>query len=91
MGKLTFNLSGGKIAPTKVNTKIAVGGESVAANELIAETVVRNSVTAKASSRLDSLEDIVEGVGAASGMTLVYDQEQDKYILDYQDLDGGTF
>lgn len=88
MPKLFFNLDRGKITPAVANTTVALGGESITANELIAETVVR---IAPKTSRLDRLEDVVEGVGTASGMTLVYDQDEDKYILDYQDLDGGTF
>jgi hypothetical protein len=40
--------------------------------------------------RLDGLDDVVEGT-PATGSTLVYDSGTDKYIVKQLDLDGGSF
>jgi hypothetical protein len=49
------------------------------------------SGTTAALNRLDSLDDVIEGTGAANNMTLVYNSTTDKYIVQELDLDGGTF
>ena len=41
--------------------------------------------------RLDGLDDVVEGVGVANNMTLVYNSATDKYVVQELNLDGGTF
>ena len=42
------------------------------------------------STRLDQLTDVVEGT-PANNQTLVYNSQSDTYVVDYLDLDGGTF
>lgn len=41
--------------------------------------------------RLDTLDDVIEGVGVANNMTLVYNSATDKYTVQELNLDGGTF
>lgn len=41
--------------------------------------------------RLDGLQDVIEGTGAANNATLVYNSDTDKYEVQQLNLDGGTF
>lgn len=41
--------------------------------------------------RLDTLQDVIEGSGAANNATLVYNSDSDKYEVQQLNLDGGTF
>ena len=50
-----------------------------------------NGSTFVPSNRLDSLDDVVEGVAVANNMTLVYNSATDKYTVQELNLDGGTF
>lgn len=47
--------------------------------------------TAAVLNRLDSLDDVVEGMEVANNMTLVYNSATDKYTVQELNLDGGTF
>ena len=46
--------------------------------------------TVGTNTRLDGLDDVVEG-SPSTGSTLVYDSGIDKYIVKQLDLDGGSF
>lgn len=53
---------------------------------------LRNDALSASTRRIDALLDVVaDGANTAAGSTLVYDPDQDKYIVKQLDLDGGTF
>lgn len=63
-----------------------------AVNESVNENItnITQEITQVQTKRFDELEDVLEGA-PKSGMSLIYNEDDDKYVVDYQDLDGGTF
>jgi len=69
---------------------VATDGRIVPSTQADAVTVTSAATIATSTSRLDNLQDVVEG-SPVDGSTLVYDEPTDTYVVQELDLDGGTF
>lgn len=77
------------------NIKVIVGKSGGLMSAATPVTLKNSSVglsggTVGSITRLDGLDDVIEGT-PATGSTLVYDSGTDKYIVKQLDLDGGSF
>jgi hypothetical protein len=70
---------------TEIRVTLGSGG-IVRPNDAVVLKNVINDVR-----RLDGLQDVIEGSGAANNATLVYNSDTDKYEVQQLNLDGGTF
>ena len=87
-----------KIKLNTSNTGFVVRPSFAAPSNPTTSTIIKNQAMTVSASRLDSLQDVVEGNNPQVGSTLVYNSDTDKYEvqrLEFTDvdgpLDGGNF
>lgn len=91
----TVNISNGMVQDSTTSANFSVNiADNVVSSAPQPNRVVTAGITPTPTpirGRLDTLDDVVESGGVQSDMTLVYDQDTDKYVVKYLDVDGGTF
>lgn len=86
-----------KVKLNTSNTGIVVRPNFAVASSPSGSVVIKNAASTLSASRLDTLQDVVEGANPEDKSTLVYNSLTDKYevkkldIGELGDLDGGSF
>lgn len=97
-GSTTFvvDLSGGAVVdntPQSVNLGVSIQDGTISSapqpNRMVTAGVSPTPEPIRG--RLDMLDDVVEAGGRTTGMTLVYNADTDKYVVDTLNMDGGSF